>query len=285
MASSSVLRNVTVKCEGRTFVGRGVAGRCLLKNYNPVVLLFPDYRGCKSLDFYRCLLINRLYGCSVVAVDLYGETFPPHQREDPTQRAKAGMAMNSLLIDPAFMRKLMNAFIVESVNQLNGDIAHTAAIGFCFGGVCVMELVRDCSPLKVAVTMHGVMDCAPRAMDGGAPPPTKSSVPPPKYSPECHLLVCHGASDPVVPEAYLRKYEKEIQEANLASCTFCSYSKAVHGFTTPNANPNSTTAFDVNAARRAWVSAFDLISQAFDMPILEPIPKELWKNADPISEL
>ena len=67
--------------------------------------------------------------------------------------------------------------------------------------------------------------------------------------------------------------------ASLGSFTFAAYSKVVHGFTTPS-ETFSTPAFNfnANAARRAWVAAFDLFSQAFDVTPSQPVPADLWTN-------
>ena len=35
------LRNVIVKLEGKTFIGRGIMGNSLLKQGNPIVLVLP----------------------------------------------------------------------------------------------------------------------------------------------------------------------------------------------------------------------------------------------------
>ena len=73
-------------------------------------------------------------------MDLYGEDLPRPMRESRQNFAKAFELMNNLLTDPVYLRKLLRAYVEESVNQLHGDPARVGAIGFCFGGACVIEV-------------------------------------------------------------------------------------------------------------------------------------------------
>ena len=99
--------------------------------------------GCKSIDMYRCLILSKLLGCAAVAVDLYGDGFPRHKREDRQYIHEAFGFMNNLLVDPIQLRKVLRAYISESVAQLNGDPARVGVIGFCFGGACAIEVSLD----------------------------------------------------------------------------------------------------------------------------------------------
>ena len=98
--------------------------------------------GCKSIDMYRCLQLSRLLGCAAVAVDLYGDAFPMKKREDRAFIHEAFGLMNNLLCDPVHLRNLMRAYIEQALVQLNGDPGRVGALGFCFGGACVVEVNR-----------------------------------------------------------------------------------------------------------------------------------------------
>lgn len=99
--------------------------------------------GAKAIDMYRCLLISKTLGCSTVAVDLYGDVFPGHLREDRANIGGGFDAMNALLADPLYLRQLLRAYVKEAVSQLNGDPNRVGAVGFCFGGCCVLEVSPD----------------------------------------------------------------------------------------------------------------------------------------------
>jgi len=98
--------------------------------------------GVKTLDMFRATLLSDMLGCAAVAVDLYGDAFPPELHEDRANINQAFTHMNNLLVDPIYLRGLMQTWIAESVAQLNGDPKRVAAIGFCFGGACVSEVSR-----------------------------------------------------------------------------------------------------------------------------------------------
>lgn len=116
-------------------------------------------------------------------------------------------------------------------------------------------------------------------MTGDPAPPIKRQPPPPAHTPGVHLLACHGDSDPLVSANVVQEFHAEMAKAPLGSFTFTSYSKVGHGFTTPThacAPPSPDVSFNGDAARKAWVSCFDLLSQAFEIPLQAPLPAELW---------
>src|SRR5579862_8745817 len=61
---------------------------------------------------------------------------------------------------------------------------HIAAVGYCFGGMTVLELARSGASLAGIVSVHGSLD-------------TKQPAPPDSI--RAKILVCHGALDPHVP--------------------------------------------------------------------------------------
>jgi Dienelactone hydrolase family len=130
-----------------------------------------DVMGAKTIDIYRCLLLSRMLGCSAIAVDLYGEdTFPSKLRDDRSNINAAFDAMNDLLADPVYLRKLMRAYITESVKQLNGDPARVGAVGFCFGGSCVLEvsLPLHLYPRKLTTFVKLIADPRWRPVESGS---------------------------------------------------------------------------------------------------------------------
>ena len=119
-----------------------------------------------------------------------------------------------------------------------------------------------------------------RTFTGQPPPALKRERPAATHTPDAHLLVCHGESDPLVPPTVVHEFQAEMAKAPLASCTLMSFSNVLHGFTTPSEGPpaSGAIAFNMNAARRSWAAAVDLFSQAFDVPLTAPVPVELWSN-------
>src|SRR3546814_19964012 len=78
------------------------------------------------------------------------------------------------------------------------DAERTAAIGFCFGGKCVLDLARTGADLRGVVSFHGVYD---------APPfPNVAPIKP-------KILVCHGWEDPIAPPEAMVGLAKELNES------------------------------------------------------------------------
>jgi dienelactone hydrolase len=96
--------------------------------------------------------------------------------------------------------------------QVDGRIV---AVGYCFGGMTVLELARSGAPLAGTVSVHGSLD-TPR-------PAEPSAV-------QGKILVCHGALDPHVPMTQITAFTEEMKHAG-ADYQLIIYGGAMHGFT------------------------------------------------------
>ena len=90
-----------------------------------------------------------------------------------------------------------------------------AAVGYCFGGMAVLELARSGFDLMGAVSVHGTLDTPCRC--------ERDSV-------KAKILVCHGALDPYVPMEQLNAFIEEMKLAR-ADWQLIMYGEAMHGFT------------------------------------------------------
>ena len=98
----------------------------------------------------------------------------------------------------------------------NIDPGKMAAIGYCFGGLAVLEMARDGqNDLAGVVSFHGVL-----AMLMPLKPNTYKGK----------ILVLHGADDPVVPDDQTMAFWKEMRDAK-ANWEFVAYGNALHTFT------------------------------------------------------
>lgn len=96
--------------------------------------------------------------------------------------------------------------------QVDGRIA---AVGYCFGGMAVLELARSGAALAGAVSVHGSLE-TPR-------PAEPSAV-------QGKILVCHGALDPHVPMTQVTAFTEEMKRAGV-DYQLIIYGRAMHGFT------------------------------------------------------
>jgi len=137
---------------------------------------------------------------------------------------------------------------VRSLDQVDPD--NIAAIGFCFGGLCVLELARSGADIKGAVAVHGVW--------------AKSDVPTEAIKAE--ILCVHGYKDPQVPPDQLGPFAEEMDAAG-ADWEVVFYGNAKHAFTDPHAaelGPKEAgRVYDPKASKRAWIAASNLFEEVF----------------------
>jgi dienelactone hydrolase len=173
-------------------------------------------------------------GCIAFIADFYGSA-APHDA------SSALAAMNALRADPRAMRRRLRAAL-ETVTQIAPDLPHVA-IGFCLGGMAVLELARDGADLALAASFHGLLS---------TPLPATAPIAP-------RLLICHGDADSLVPRGEVTAFWEEMDRV-AADWQFLSFAGVEHGFTnplTPAGEPNP--AFDPVADRQSWRAFMGLL--------------------------
>jgi dienelactone hydrolase len=139
---------------------------------------------------------------------------------------------------------------VDEVRKLpQVDPEKIAAIGYCFGGGCVLELARNGSDVKGVVSFHGNLDT-----------PTPEDI----KNFKGKILVCHGADDPFVPMETVSTFITEMKNGK-AHYEVDIFSGAVHSFTNPGAgNDNAKgSAYNPNADQRSWAAMSDFLEGIF----------------------
>src|SRR6266704_2056224 len=96
--------------------------------------------------------------------------------------------------------------------QVDGRIA---AVGYCFGGMTVLELARSGMDLTGVISVHGSLNTPRPARPGTV---------------KAKILVCHGALDPHVPITQVTEFVQEMNQAG-ADWHPIIYGGAMHGFT------------------------------------------------------
>lgn len=89
------------------------------------------------------------------------------------------------------------------------------AVGYCFGGLTVLEMARSGMELAGVVSVHGSLTTTRRATAGAI---------------KARVLVCHGALDPHVPMTHVTALVDELNQAG-ADWELNIYGGAMHGFT------------------------------------------------------
>lgn len=208
----------------------------------PGVLIAPTWWGINHQIRRRATALAQM-GYAVLALDMYG---------DGKQAANAAQA--KVLSAPFWNdRQLLRERAMAGVDALRqvhvADSRCLAAIGYCFGGMTVLELARAQAPLIGVVSFHGMLD-TPKPQET---PPLKTKI-----------LALHGADDPSVPLDQVRTFQEEMTRIK-ADWQMIIYGGAVHGFTNPEAGSDKSTgiAYDEPADKRSWQAMKDFFAEIF----------------------
>ena len=182
-------------------------------------------------------------GYVAVAVDVYGKGM----RGDPT--GDNSHLMNPLLEDRGMLRNRLQAGY-SAIRELETvDATRIGAIGYCFGGLCVLDLARSVPEyLRGVVSFHG-------GLTGCDMKETKPI--------EASILIEHGWDDPLIPPDDYLAFTHEMNERK-ADWQAHIHGGAVHAFTFEGANmPEHGLQYHEAAARRSWKSMVDFFDQVF----------------------
>lgn len=134
------------------------------------------------------------------------------------------------------------------------DADAMAAIGFCFGGLCTLDMARAGLKLKAAISYHGLLD---------APEGTAKKI-------ETDVLVCHGWDDPMVPADQVVAFGEEMVAAG-CDWTLMAFGNTQHAFMVPDADsPDMGLKYNKSAADQSWAATFDLLRKHFALHGTQP---------------
>jgi dienelactone hydrolase len=225
------------------FEGEDLASPWLPAEGNgPAVLIFPTVMGVSELEIEFGGRLNAL-GYHAMVGDLFGMATRKYERDQmfgELQRLKG---------DRAALRRRLQALFRAMLGQSGVDASKTAVIGFCFGGLCALDLARSGAALAAAASFHGLFD-----PPGLEPQPINSRV-----------VAYHGWDDPMCPPETVTALAKELTEAG-ADWQIHGYGHVGHGFTNPHAVNIGIpgVAYNQLAAKRSWTSLKSLLAEAFE---------------------
>ncbi len=212
------------------------------KGDRPGILLFPNVLGTKEADFAYAEKVAALGHVVLVAV-VYGQG-------KRTTRAEAGFGryMDELNADRALLRERVNGVhgVLKGLEGVDGT--RTAALGFCFGGKCVLDLARSGADIAGGVSFHGVYD---------APPFPHAAI-------RAKLLICHGWDDPLGPPDVTVALAKELTDAG-CDWQIHAYGHTGHAFTDRSMDLKDKGLFySAEADRRSFRAMRDFLGELFD---------------------
>lgn len=208
----------------------------------PGVLIVPNVLGQKESDNVKAEDIAKL-GYVGFACDVFG------QGKRAERGPEMGRYMNECLADRAQLRDRLAASLATLKGFGRVDAGKCAAIGFCFGGLSVLDMARSGQDVLGFVSFHGVYHR-----------PDYANVTP--ITPK--VLVCHGWDDPLAKPDAVVGLAAELTEGG-ADWQLHAYGHTGHGFTDVSAQNMGMPGigYQESADRRSWKAMQDFLSELF----------------------
>ena len=179
-------------------------------------------------------------GFAVFACDMYGEGVTGNREQ--IMRHIAELRTNR----GALVRRVQAAVEILS-SRLEVD-SRMAAVGYCLGGMIVLEYARSSSTISGVVSVHGNLETRS--------PAAPSSI-------RARILVCHGALDPHVPMSQVTAFADEMKNAG-ADYQVIVYGSAMHGFTHESATGQQPgVMYHAQTDARSSVAIREFFTEAF----------------------
>jgi dienelactone hydrolase len=197
----------------------------------PGVVVFPAWNGPTDDEKGRAEMLAKLGYVAFVA-DVYGKGIRPAD-------TKGAMTESSKYMkDRGLLRQRAQAAYDQLAKNPMVNPKKIAAIGYCFGGAGALDLGRSGAPLVDIVTFHG---------DLVSPTPQDDN------NIKGHVLVLHGAADPIVGPKDQDEFKKEMTDAHV-DWQMVLYGGVVHSFTQKGAgnDPSKGGAYNAEADKLSW---------------------------------
>lgn len=203
-------------------------------NHLSGVLIAPDWSGCNDFAKEKAIELAKK-GFVGFAVDMYGNGAIGETKEE-----KQALMMPVVSNRPLLRERINIAFqYLSHHTKVNKDKCF--AIGFCFGGLCVLDLARMGAEVKGVVSFHGLLG---------------DSLDLPRHAIKSEILALHGYDDPMVTPQDLVAFAEEMTSKK-ANWEVNIYGKTMHAFTNPLAqDPGFGTVFQPDSAQKAFASMY-----------------------------
>jgi dienelactone hydrolase len=205
----------------------------------PGILISHAWGGREEFFNQKARELARL-GYAAFALDMYGNGKLGHSVEENTA------LMMPFVNDRALLSRRINAGLTALRALPQVDARRIGAMGYCFGGMCVLDLARSGAEVRGVVSLHGLLKS----------PGTASS-----RAMKAKVLVLHGHDDPMVPVADVVAFEQEMTAAKV-DWQVHVYGGTKHAFTDPQAtDPNAPAVYNDAAERRSGKALLDFFEE------------------------
>jgi dienelactone hydrolase len=207
----------------------------------PAVLVAHAWGGRDEFAEQRAVALAEL-GYVGFAMDVYGKGVRG------TTNDQCAKLMTPLMQDRDLLAARLAAGMAAAAAHPAVDGQRMGAIGFCFGGLCVLDMARRGADLRGVVAFHGLLKAPERPMAARV---------------RARVLALHGYDDPMATPADVLTFAREMTEAR-ADWQLHAYGGTMHAFTNPEANdPGFGTVYQPRAAQRSWTAMTSFFEECF----------------------
>lgn len=208
-------------------------------NPRPAVLVVHDWSGRNDFACEKATMLAEL-GYLGFALDMYGQG-----RIGESTQEKTGL-MEPLINDRQLLANRIRAAYDAVVAMPEVDYKRIAVIGFCFGGLCALDLARSGADLKAVVSFHGLLN-KPKDI--------------PNQPISAKILALHGYDDPMVKPDAVSVFCQEMTEAEV-DWQVHIYGNTQHAFTNPQAHDMQLgTVYNQTAEKRAFQAMTNFLEE------------------------
>ncbi len=218
-----------------------LARNCASTASAPGILLAHEAPGMSPLMRERADALADL-GYVAFALDLHGAVgFDP---------AESRQRHAELVSTPFLIRDRAMAALAVLTEQPEVDPQRIGAVGFCQGGITVMELARARAPIRCAIGIH---------------PGLKRPEDTPQSSINARVLMIVGGDDPLAPAADRAAFAAEM-DASGAAWEMHVFGGVQHAFTNKGIEDLGLVGFhyDDRATSKSWAMMLDMLGEVLD---------------------
>lgn len=204
IATEDVEYGVTYKMKGFLAWDPAIEGK------RPAVLVVHEVYGQGEYVRNRAIQLAEM-GYLGFAIDMFGEG----KTTCDIMEGRTFIEESTKVFDTAITR------FTEAVDYIKKhekcDANRVAAIGYCYGGMIVLNMARAGVDINAVASFHGSLASKTSAEKG-------------KFKGK--VLVCNGEADTSVTKEHIEAFKKEFEEAGI-DYKFVNYPEATHGWTNP----------------------------------------------------
>lgn len=233
---------IEYQCEDLIMEGFLAIGDTVLEK-QPLVLIAHDWSGQREFAQDKAKYFAK-QGFIGFAVDLYGKG----KRGSDTDKSINQKLLNELLQDRSVIVTRLQAALNYALALPTVDSERIMAVGFCMGGMSVLDFARSGARISGVVSIHGIL---------GQPEGASAK----KIN--AKILVLQGHDDPMATPQQIMDFESEMTKKSV-DWQVHVFGNAVHAFTNPKAvDPSAGLLFSPSANARTWELVRNFATELF----------------------